>query len=164
MEEKELECSFCSNKVSQDSDFCPECGTLFLENVKCTNHQDAEANGVCVICCEPYCKECGFYVGDRIFLCNEHSEYEIFEGMARIYGASDVPQLEYFKSCLEQSGFHPLLFSRKANANHLGSADYTLYEATGSYLGHIINEIKLMVPLQETIEAEKLLEQINNQS
>jgi hypothetical protein len=38
---------------------------------------------------------------------------------------------------------------------------YTLYEAAGDYDGHIINEIKVMVPCQEVEEAEKVLISLN---
>ncbi len=161
MNENELECSRCSGMVNADDDFCPECGSLFVEDAKCINHKEAGAAGACVICCQPYCKDCGFFVNDRIFLCNELSEYEIYEGMIRIYGSADFAQLEYLKTCLEQSNLHPLVFSRKASPLHLGGSDYTLFNASGEYDGHIINEIKLMIPLQEVIEAEKILRHLN---
>ena len=149
MEENELECSYCSNKVSQDSDFCPECGTLLIENVKCTNHENIDAEGVCIICCEPYCKECGFYVDNRMFLCNKHSEYKIYEGMARVIGATDVVQLDYIKSCLEQAGFHPVILSQNVDTLHTNLSRNTHYHADG-----------VMVPLQEVIEAERTLQQL----
>jgi RNA polymerase subunit RPABC4/transcription elongation factor Spt4 len=161
MEENELECSFCLSNINEDDDFCPECGSLFVEDAKCINHTETEAAGACVICCEPYCKECGFFVDDRIFLCNVHSEYEIYEGMVRIYGASDAAQIDYLKTCLEQSNLHPIVFSRKASPLHLGGSDYSLFRASGEFDGHIINEIKLMVPLQEVVESEKMLRQLN---
>ena len=160
MEERSFECSFCQNEINEDDEFCPECGTLF-EDAKCINHPNENAAGACVICCEPYCKECGFFVNDRIFLCNEHSEYEIYEGMARIYGSADAAQIEYLENCLEQSNLHPIAFSKKASPLHLGGSDYSLFRASGEFNGHIINEIKLMVPLQEVIEAEEILRHLN---
>jgi hypothetical protein len=44
---------------------------------------------------------------------------------------------------------------------HLGGTDYSLFRASGDFDGHIINEIKLMVPCSEVLEAEKLISEIN---
>ena len=164
MEDGSCECSRCLREIKDDDDFCPNCGTLFIEDEKCILHHDADAKGACVICCKPYCAKCGFFVDDRIFLCNEHSYYEIYESMVRIYGCSDAAHMDYLKSCLEQSEFHPLIFSKKASPWHLGGSDYSLFSAAGDYDGHIINEIKLMVPFQEVIDAEKLLRHLDAQS
>lgn len=38
-----------------------------------------------------------------------------------------------------------------------GSGDHTLFRASGEYDGHIVNEIKVMVPCQEVIQAEDIL-------
>lgn len=158
-EEKSI-CSLCESEVKNNDDFCPNCGSLFIDDVKCSVHENVKAKGVCVICCEPYCLECGLLVHDRIFLCNEHSEYEILEGMVRIYGSSDSLQIDLAKTNLENEGLHPFIFSRKASPMHIGGVDYSLFNASGEYDGHIINEIKLMVPVQELIRAEEILREL----
>jgi hypothetical protein len=163
MEEENYECSRCLSEIKAEDDFCPECGTLFIEDVKCVVHTNVEASGACVICCNAFCSECGFFVDDRIFLCNKHSQYEIYEGMARVYGCSDSAHIEHLKSCLEQSELHPIVFSKKASPIHLGGSDYSLFGASGDVNGHLINELKLMVPLQEVIEAEKILRHLDSQ-
>jgi len=161
MEQKEgLVCTRCSHSVRESDDFCPECGALFREHVECENHPAREAVGVCVICCEPQCKACGGYTHD-LFLCNKHSTYEIYQGMARVYGASDLAQVEFAKSCLEQEGLHPLVYSRKASPIFVGSPDYTVFLASGEFDGHIVNEYKLMVPCQEVNTAELILDQLD---
>lgn len=157
---EKLECSHCRSIIKGDDDFCPDCGTLFSDEVKCSEHKNTKAEGVCVICCEPFCPECGIYVNE-IFLCNEHSEYEIYEGMARVYGSSDSTQIEYAKSCLEQNNLHPFIYSRKRTTLHLGGTDYSLFRASGEFDGHLINEIKLMIPFQELIRAEEILDELN---
>ncbi len=86
---------------------------------------------------------------------------EIYEGMARVFGGSDVPQVEFVKSCLEKEGFHPVIFSRKASPISLGAPDYTLFRASGEFDGHIVNEYKIMVPCQEFIEAEAKLKELD---
>lgn len=42
----------------------------------------------------------------------------------------------------------------------MGSPDYTLFRASGEYDGHIINEFKLMVPLQEVLPAKEKLREL----
>jgi len=158
--EEKLICPHCKNEINNGDDFCPECGTLFSENIKCTTHNDKNAAGACVICCQPYCSNCGIYI-NRIFLCDNHGEYEIYEGMARVFGSSDSLQIDYTKTCLEQEGLHPLVFSKKASPWHLGGTEYSLFRASGEFDGHLINEIKLMIPLQEVLRAEDILSEID---
>jgi len=83
--------------------------------------------------------------------------YEIYEGMARVFGSSVAVQVNFAKSCLESDGLHPFVFSRKASPLSIGGPDYTLFQASGEYDGHIINEFKLMVPCQEVPRAEEQL-------
>lgn len=157
---EEFTCSNCGSQVKGDDDFCPDCGTLFRDDVYCINHKNVKAAGACIICCEPFCKNCGLFVNDIRFLCDEHSNYEIYEGMARIFGSSDSMEVEFYKDSLEKDGFHPIIYSRKASPISLGSPDYSLFRASGEFDGHIINEYKLMVPCQEVIEAEKFLKEL----
>jgi hypothetical protein len=153
-------CSNCSFKADDDSDYCPRCGTLFIENVKCENHIKKETEGICVICGKPFCSNCGHPV-NNIFLCNDHDCYEIYEGMARVFGTSDEIQIHYVKSCLEENSFHPFIYSKKSTPMQLGGDDKTLINLSGSGEEKIINEIKLLVPCSEVLEAEKLISEIN---
>lgn len=157
--EEKYFCSHCSCEVKNDDDFCVECGSLLTEKVKCSVHNEKEAAGVCVICCEPFCCECGIFI-NRIFLCDKHGEYEIYEGMARVFGSSDSLQIDYAKNCLEQEGLHPLVFSKKASPWHLGGSEYSLFRASGEFDGHIVNELKLMLPFQEVMRAEGILSEL----
>ncbi|MDZ7262855.1 MAG: hypothetical protein ONB05_12220 [candidate division KSB1 bacterium] len=155
-ENKIFTCIVCDHQVQEGDEFCPNCGTLFEDNVFCENHPKQEAQGVCIICCLPFCQQCGERVND-LFLCATHSNYEIYQGMARVFGNSDVTLTEYARQCLEQAGLHPFLYSRKASPISVGGPDYRLFQASGEFDGHIINEIKVMVPCPEVPEAEKLL-------
>ena len=156
---KQFNCNNCELEIEESSDYCPRCGTLFNRKVKCTNHSSFDAEYVCVICIEPFCKKCG-YVVSGIFLCSEHEHYEVYEGMVRVYGSSDASQVNYIKGCLEQELLHPFIYSRKASPMHLGGSNYSLFRASGDFDGHIINEIKLMVPGSEVLEAEKIIEEL----
>jgi hypothetical protein len=151
MEEKKLICKNCESALQPENDFCPDCGTLFVDEVKCVNHENENAKGVCVICLEPLCSECGAYI-HNVFLCKDDSNYEIYEGMTRVFGSNDSLQVEYIKNCLEQSGLHPYVFSRKTSPIYQVSEEYDL---------HTITELKLMVPFQEVIKAEEIINELD---
>ena len=74
-------CSNCKKEIDADSDFCPTCGFILINDVKRTNHTSTGADYVCVICREPFCKKCGAIVSG-VFLCTQHDSYEVYEGMA----------------------------------------------------------------------------------
>lgn len=157
--EDEYECPRCRETVQPDDDFCPHCGDLFLENVTCSLHPDRSAAGVCIICTKPFCSECGGWTNRR-FLCNDHSGYEIYEENVRVFGSSDVVQVEFAADCLRKEGLHAVIFSRKASPLSMGAPDYTLFRASGEFDGHIINELKVMVPAQEVLEAQQKLREL----
>jgi len=158
---EKLFCDFCGTEISSAAEFCSKCGTIFIDDVTCFNHPDDDARGVCTICHQAYCKRCGLRVSG-IFLCNEHSHYEIYEGMARVFGSSDEQQVNFFKTSLEENGLHPFIYERKASPLSLGGVDYSLFRASGEFDGHIINEIKLMVPCDEVLQAERIIDEIED--
>ena len=152
-------CTRCNNDVKNDDEFCTHCGSILVEDVKCNRHPKENAEGVCIVCSHPYCKKCGAFTND-IFLCDKHADYEIYEGMVRIFGSLIDTSSQYAKSCLEQAGFHPMLFCRtqpKGGPRFV----YTLFRSAGDHGGHLINEIKVMVPCQEVMNAEKILRKLN---
>ena len=151
-----LTCEVCNNHVKEDDDFCTNCGSLFIDDIFCKNHNNISADGVCIICNYPFCKKCGVKINNH-FLCVEHSDYEIFEGMARVYGTIDDTTVQYVKTCLEQDGLHPVLLSNHSPFGGAGFS-YSLFKVTGYSLG---NEIKVMVPCQEVLKAEEVLKSIN---
>lgn len=156
---EKLLCDFCGNESTNDSEFCSKCGNIFIDDVQCLNHSDNNAAGVCVICHQPYCKKCGLRV-NNVFLSNEHSDYEIYEGMARIFGSPDDAQINFIKSCLEKEGFHPFIYNRKATPMHLGGSDHSLFRSAGDSRNSIINEIKLVVPCSEVLESKLIVDDI----
>ncbi|NIO00795.1 MAG: hypothetical protein GTO42_01435 [Candidatus Latescibacteria bacterium] len=158
--EDKRNCPHCKSMASMSDDFCPKCGYPFKEEIFCTNHPKDAAEGACIICCSGYCSICGGWTSG-LFLCAAHSDYEIYQGMARVYGISDAAQAQHAANCLEQAHLHPFLYSRKATQISLGGPEYTLFRSSGEYDGHIINEIKAMVPVQEVIRAEKILRDLD---
>ena len=151
----ELICGFCESAVSREAEFCPECGTLFIEDVTCENHPDVPAEGACIICELPYCKECGYRV-NKIFLCDRHSDYEIYEGMAKVFGTPEESIAEYIISLLIREGIHPVKFSREGP---YGSSRYlnSIIGTEGNRMGNLITEIKVLVPCNEVIKAAEIL-------
>ena len=164
MNEENYSCENCKNTVDKNAEHCDECGLIFNEKLLCINHMDKTAKGVCVICSKPFCKECGLWINrgylHEIFLCDEHSHYEIIEGMIRVYGTFDDVQAQYICDCLEKEELHPFLFMRKASPIHLGGTNYTLYRPSGDFNGHIINENKIMIPCKELLIAERIIKEI----
>jgi len=158
IEEEILSCAHCNNDVKNDDEFCPHCGTILVDNVQCHQHPKVNAEGVCIICSLPYCKKCGAFSNER-FLCDKHAEYEIYEGMVRIYGSLNDTPAQHAKTCFEQDGFHPILFCRTQPQGGPRFV-YTLFRSAGDSGGHIVNEIKVMVPCQEVEKAEKLLRKL----
>ena len=152
-------CEACGGRVHEDDEFCPDCGVLYVENIHCSAHADTEAEGVCVICCLPFCAEDG-KKEKGVFLCNVHSDYEIIEGMVRVHGENDEATALHIVNLLREHGLLALSFSKKASPLVFGGPDYTMFAASGEYLGNLINEFKVMVPCQQVLEAEALLKEL----
>lgn len=129
---------------------------LFEVENFCARHHSVRANGVCIICAEPYCGKCGSWVHDR-FLCREHEGYEIYEGMARVYGTLDDTMAQYVHARLAETGLHPFIFSRMQPLHGSCMLSNALLMPQGDYGGHLVYEIKILAPCQEVLKAERLL-------
>ena len=153
-----LICNRCDNEVQESDEFCPHCGDLFRDNIHCIYHPKQDAEGVCIICCKLLCSKCGGWI-NNLFLCENHNSYEIYQGMARVYGVLDDTMAQYISNCFKQQGLHPYIYYRHQPLRGPRQIN-TLYAASGDYDGHIIHEIKIMVPCHEVIEAEKILKDL----
>ena len=159
-ESEKLFCPHCNSIVKKDDDFCPDCGTLFTEFVKCIEHTDKEAEGVCVICCEPFCSECGIYV-NRVFFCTDHCEYKFSEGMVSLFSTNDAAKMEIIRYNIERSGLHTLIFSERASHYLSSILNFAPPKEANPSVLLSNNEQILMVPFQEVIRAEKILDELN---
>jgi hypothetical protein len=158
-EDKKL-CVRCKNPIAYDDDFCTHCGSILIDFVFCNNHLEKEAEGVCLVCCLPFCKQCGAFL-NGIFICDEHIKYEIIEGMVRIYGITGGgSSASYVISCLEQAGFHPIMFTRSKRTGQ-ASLSNAVENVQGVVSRYYANETKIMVPLDELIDAENVLKELN---
>lgn len=152
-------CSYCNHPVKNDYDFCPECGTLFLDDVKCINHKNVPAEGVCIICTKPFCKECGLFVNNIYFLCNEHCEYDVMEGKVCVLEEEDAGRAQRITDYLKSKGISPYLLSKFIPHNHYASLDfinnYSIRESNDLHA----NEFKIFVNCQEVLNAKIYLEE-----
>ncbi len=93
-------------------------------------------------------------------LCVEHSNYEIYEGMARVYGSSDFTKVKYIEGCLDKESIETFIYSRKATNISLGGTDYSLFRPSGDFNGHLINEKKIMVPFNQVLKVEEIIKDL----
>jgi hypothetical protein len=147
-----LTCGRCKISVQKKDMYCRNCGGLFSDTLYCVKHSSQHADGVCVICDKPYCNSCGAET-NNIYLCDGHSGCEIAEGMARVFGSTDYVQVQFAFTCLQQSGYHPFLYSRLFNP----VADKVAITALRNFGNHPIEEQKILVPFSEVLSAVKEL-------
>jgi hypothetical protein len=158
MENEDFVCLNCEFVVKNDDEYCSNCGTIFTENKKCTLHKIIEADGICLVCLKPYCKKCGLFV-NHVYLCNEHNNYEIIEGMAKVYGSNNSMEISYYAEILEKEALHPFIYSRQSISEPFSLPTVLFGAETNDYIPY---EVKLMLPLKEVLEAEKILEPLIN--
>jgi hypothetical protein len=126
-----LTCEKCGGGVSDDDASCPNCGSLFTDLYVCSRHPSIGATGVCVICSQPFCSECGKIRG-KIFLCDAHAAYVVREGMVRLFRTRGTLESQLATSSLSQAGLHPFT----------------------------IADLEVFVPISEIRQAESVLKEI----
>lgn len=149
-------CPICDREVCHYDEHCRFCGSLFVDNIYCTNHTDTEAEGICLICSKPFCSECGTEVIGKFF-CKEHSNYELLENLVTIYGSKDYNKILAIKALLEELNLHPTIIN-KTEKDTLGDISYyNNFNRSDNLVEKLSEEIKILVPCQEVQEAEELL-------
>ena len=149
-------CEQCSNAVKDSDDYCQNCGAMFREGFLCLHHRSRAAVGVCVICKKPLCDECGADVRN-VFFCNHHGNYEFREGMAQVFGHTDNVLVHHALRCLQQAGFHPMLFSRKLQSD----VDAGLWIPFRMHMSNTIADLRVLVPFSEVLDAEQTLRSLS---
>jgi hypothetical protein len=114
-----IPCPHCGEEITEDSDFCPHCGTLFEAAGKpmCETHPSAPAVGVCVICQKLLCRSCAKHAGGRMF-CQDHRTVKVQQDWAEIVRSSDMNEAELVRAVLEKAGFKV----QKQNFDSIGFA------------------------------------------
>ena len=157
---KDLQCDFCEHIIKEDDEYCVNCGHIFVDDALCNNHEDTEADGVCIICSYAFCGKCGVFQ-NGVFLCNEHKKYEVLDSFAKIYSSEELTEIEYLKNVLADEGFHPVLVDKKTNRISLAGTEYSFFNSEEDSSGIVLNEIKLFVPAPEALDAEAVLQNLN---
>jgi methionyl-tRNA synthetase len=146
------QCDNCSGEVDLDSDFCPQCGTLYAEDqYSCTNHPTGTATGVCVICQQLFCTEC-LNEKERRLYCDEHISIEAKEGWTVLFSTADFYEAEIVRGRLQSAGF----VTHAANTTNIGVMADGFMDTS---LGRTIFKypIKIFVPADQHLAAQEFL-------
>jgi hypothetical protein len=150
-----ITCHKCSDEVTADSDFCPHCGTLFVDgkDVFCDEHSKKSALGVCIICQKLVCDECGDKVHGRIF-CMLHCKVKVQQDWAEVFRSTDISDAELVKSVLKSTG-------QKVSVQNFNSIGF-IWDGGGDSpisRSNINKPAKVFVPIPEYLEAMKVVEE-----
>lgn len=148
------QCDQCGGEVDLDSDFCPQCGTLYAEDqYSCTNHPTGVATGVCVVCQQLFCTECLNEKDGRLY-CDAHVSIETKEGWTMLVSTADFYEAEIVRGRLESGGFTP----HSTRTGNIGvMADGFMDNALGRTIFKY--PIKLFVPADQFLAAQEFLAQ-----
>jgi hypothetical protein len=148
-----INCHYCGDEITDDSDFCPHCGVLFSEagEVFCDEHLQEPATCVCIICRKVCCEDCGVKVGGRSF-CLAHRKVRVQEDWAEVFRSTEVADAELVKSLLESTG-HKVLCQ---NFNSIGF----VWDGGGDSpisRSNINKPAKVYVPIPEYLQAMEVV-------
>lgn len=146
------ECDNCGGSVDLDSDYCPQCGTLYAEDqYSCTNHPTGVATGVCVVCQKLFCTDCLTEKNKRLY-CTEHSGIEALEGWTMVFSTSDYYEAALVRGNLENGG----ITVHSTNTTNIGvMADGFMDNALGRTIFKY--PVKLFVPADQYLSAQQIL-------
>ena len=146
-----IKCSYCSEEITDDSDFCPHCGMLFTKagQVFCDLHLLEPGAGVCIICRKLCCEECGTKVRGR-FLCSAHRKVKVEQDWAEVFRSTEISDAELVKSVLESTG-------HKVQVQNFNSIGF-IWDGGGDSpisRSNINKPAKVFVPIPEYLDAMK---------
>ena len=146
------ECDTCGGTVDLDSDYCPQCGSLFAEDqYSCTNHPTGVATGVCVVCQQLFCNECLNEKNKRNY-CNDHVMIETVEGWTVVFSSTDFYESQIVRGKLESAGIN----TNALNTTNIGvMADGFMDNSLGRTIFKY--PIKIFVPASQYLEAKECL-------
>ena len=147
-------CSNCDEEVTTDSDFCPHCGVLFVEDdsIRCQTHTEKPASGVCILCRTLICSSCSMEEKGRL-LCEGHAGVSVQEDWAEVFRSTDVNEAEMAKAFLESQGF-------KIHMLNFGSIGYVWDGGGESPLSRsaLNKPVQVFVPIPDYLQAKGVLE------
>jgi len=150
-----INCHYCGDEITDDSDFCPHCGVLYAEagEVYCDEHLQESANHVCIICRKVCCEACGVKVGGRSF-CQAHRKVKVQQDWAEVFRSTEISDAELVKSVVESAGHKVLVH----NFNSIGF----IWDGGGDSpisRSNINKPAKVFVPIPEYLEAKNVVEE-----
>jgi RNA polymerase subunit RPABC4/transcription elongation factor Spt4 len=155
VEEKYVLCPGCMEEITPDSDFCPHCGILFSSAAgqSCDTHPQHQASGICIICRNLVCSDCGKLVRNRTF-CLDHRKVEVQQDWARVFQSTDINESEIARAVLESTG-QKMLLQNFTPIGYLwdGGGDSALSRSALS------KPAKIFVPIPEYLKAKESLEE-----
>ncbi|MBN1398829.1 MAG: zinc-ribbon domain-containing protein [Bacteroidetes bacterium] len=150
-----IKCSYCSEEITDDSDFCPHCGALYIRDAEiyCDEHPQNKAGGVCIICHKVCCDECGVEVDGRSF-CLVHQNVKVEQDWAEVFESSEISDAEMVKSFLESIG-HKVLGHNFNSMGFIwgGGGDSPVSRS------NINKPVRVFVPIPEYLDAARELEE-----
>jgi hypothetical protein len=150
-----IQCTFCSEEVTEDSDFCPHCGVLFKKaaEVLCDLHIENQGKGVCIICRSVVCDECGVHARGRMF-CQSHRKVQVQQDWAEVFRSTEIADAELVKSVLETAGH----IVQVQNFNSIGF----VWDGGGDSpisRSNLNKPAKVFVPIPEYVDAKEEVEE-----
>jgi len=144
-----IKCYYCGEEITDDSDFCPHCGTLFVDgkDIFCDEHPQKSALGVCVICQKLICDECGVEIHRRNF-CMGHRKVKVQQDWAEVFRSTEISDAELVKSVLESAG-------HKVSVQNFNSIGF-IWDGGGDSpisRSNINKPAKVFVPIPEYLKA-----------
>lgn len=146
-----INCSYCKEEITKDSDYCPHCGIIFEKagTFFCDEHKTEPATGVCIICRKVFCKNCGVEVRGRRF-CLPHRKVKVQQDWAEIFRSTEIFDAEQVKALLESLG-------HKVQVQNFNSIGF-IWDGGGDSpisRSNINKPAKVFVPIPEYLDAKR---------
>lgn len=75
-EKSRIICNLCKSEVSEQSQYCHNCGSLFEDGESCFEHPQTPALAVCTICHRPVCHHSVLYHNAAAYCIEHHPGYQ----------------------------------------------------------------------------------------
>jgi hypothetical protein len=148
------ECPGCSNEARVERcvrcgedfeglDACPACGHACAA-FACERHLERRAEGRCVICGRPLCRDCNRSEG-RAYRCSDHSGVTVIQGWAQIYSTASEFEAGLLRENLRAEGIETRVFSQKDNMLSVDLGELSI--------------VRLLVPAWDYSQAEEVIRQ-----
>lgn len=163
--EKENACEECGAGVGNADEFCPACGAVFAEKLRCDAHPEAAAFAVCVVCQKKLCQECSVAVSGH-HTCEAHENVEWISGWATAAIFPTHLEAELSRQHLKEHGLAALVLSNTIEPLSGTLGLFTINAVTPFFAYREIGggRIRLMTPARDLRRAQDYLAEINKEA